>query len=62
VTLRDARLDAGLTQADVANRIGTTQSSISDWEAGVSVPLATSLDLWAAVFGLVPILVKAVDS
>ena len=36
--LREARLRAGLTQADLAQRAETTQSAISRWEAGATRP------------------------
>jgi transcriptional regulator with XRE-family HTH domain len=32
--LRQARIDAGLTQAQLAARLGTKQSVVSRWEAG----------------------------
>lgn len=34
VNLRQARLDAGLTQADVAQRLGRSQSYVSKCESG----------------------------
>ena len=61
-TLRDARIDAGLSQRDVAWRFGTVQSAISDMESGVSVPLLTTVDKTAWLFGLVAVLVPTVDS
>lgn len=36
--LREARLRAGLTQAGLARRGGTSQSAIARWEAGGSPP------------------------
>ena len=36
--LRDARLDAGLTQREVAERAGTSQPAIARYEAGRSLP------------------------
>lgn len=36
---RDKRVDAGLTQADVANALGlSTGQFISNWERGISAP------------------------
>src|SRR5688500_796046 len=32
--LRDARVEAGLTQGELAERVGVDQSEISRWEAG----------------------------
>lgn len=37
-TLREARLRAGLTQAELAARIGSTQSVIARWEGGGALP------------------------
>ena len=36
--IRDARRDAGLTQAELANRLGTTQSAVARLEADGSNP------------------------
>lgn len=45
--IREARLRAGLTQAALAERAGTSQPAIARWESGRSVP---SMDV---VFDLV---------
>jgi transcriptional regulator with XRE-family HTH domain len=42
--IRDARLAAGLTQADLARRIRTTQSVVSRWERGGDEPRLSSLE------------------
>lgn len=36
--LREARLRAGLTQAQLARRAGTSQSAIARWESGAVQP------------------------
>jgi transcriptional regulator with XRE-family HTH domain len=36
--LRDARAIAGMSQAELARRIGTTQPVVSRWEQGLDVP------------------------
>lgn len=36
--IREARLRAGLTQAELATRAGTAQSGIARWESGRSSP------------------------
>lgn len=41
--LREGRLRAGLTQAEVAARVGTTQSAIARWEAGKATPSLETL-------------------
>ena len=38
-----ARLGAGLTQKELAERIGTTQSAVARWENGVVVPRLDTL-------------------
>jgi transcriptional regulator with XRE-family HTH domain len=44
--LREARLRAGMTQQEVAERIGTNRPQIARWEAGAMAPsLDTLLDL-----------------
>jgi len=41
--IRAARLRARLTQAELAERIGTTQSAIARWEAGGTEPSLETL-------------------
>ncbi len=45
-TLKRARARAGLTQAELADRVGVTRRTLVDWEAGRSFPRATH---WVAV-------------
>jgi transcriptional regulator with XRE-family HTH domain len=42
--LREARLGAGLTQAGLARRLGTTQSAVARWESGVGSPRIATLE------------------
>ena len=37
--LKFYRLQAGLTQAEVADKLGVTQSALSRWENGANPPL-----------------------
>ena len=46
-----ARTQAGLTQADVAERMGTTQSTVARLEGGRSVPSLRSLQRYAQAVG-----------
>ena len=46
-----ARTEAGLTQADVAERMGTTQSTIARLEGGKAVPSMRSLQRYAQAVG-----------
>jgi len=41
--VRSARRAAGLSQAELARRIGTTQSAVSRWEAGHDEPRISRL-------------------
>jgi transcriptional regulator with XRE-family HTH domain len=41
--IRDARRYAGLTQAELATKLGTTQSAISNWERGIDTPRVDTL-------------------
>ncbi|MGH7542403.1 MAG: helix-turn-helix domain-containing protein [Gemmatimonadota bacterium] len=41
--IREGRLRAGLTQAEVAARVGTTQSAIARWETGKALPSLETL-------------------
>ncbi len=38
ITLRAARVNAGYTQMEAANKIGVSKESISNWERGKSYP------------------------
>ena len=48
------RVEAGLTQAEVAKRMGTTQSVIARLEAGHSLPSMKSLYRYAQATGTKP--------
>jgi transcriptional regulator with XRE-family HTH domain len=41
--IREARRLGGLTQADLARRLGTTQSAVSNWERGRDTPRVDTL-------------------
>lgn len=49
--IREARSRAGLTQADLALRLGTTQSAIARWESGSVSPRVDTLQRILAVCG-----------
>lgn len=44
LVIREARKRAGLTQAELAARAGTTQSAIARWESGAVSPRVETLD------------------
>lgn len=51
VLIRNARLHAGLTQAELARRAGTTQSAIARLEAGRGNPTVGTLTRLLALLG-----------
>ena len=50
-TLRSARRQAGLSQADLARRAGTSQATISAYESGRKVPSVETLTRLLAATG-----------
>lgn len=50
--IREARKRAGLTQAELAARAGTTQSAIARWESGAVSPSVESLDRILSTCGM----------
>jgi len=49
-TIRQLREDAGLTQLEVAFRLGVTPATVSNWERGVFEPKASQLRAIARLF------------
>jgi transcriptional regulator with XRE-family HTH domain len=49
--LRRARLLAGLEQAELAQKVGASRASISNYETGKAQPTATVFVLWAEATG-----------
>lgn len=50
-TLREARLAAGLTQAQLAARLGVSQSTVAGWERPGANPTVRTLDRALAATG-----------
>lgn len=46
-----SRRDAGLTQSELAERLGTTQSAVSRWERGLDEPRLSTLGRIVAACG-----------
>lgn len=59
--IHDARVEAGLSQAELAGRVGTTQSAISRWERGHDEPRLSTVVSVLAACGLVLRLSVGVD-
>jgi transcriptional regulator with XRE-family HTH domain len=51
-TLRDARRRAGLTQAALAQRVGTSQATISAYESGAKQPTVQTFSRLLAATGM----------
>lgn len=50
IRLREARQEAGLTQAQVAGRLGVARPNVARWESGAQLPrVDTALKLAEAV-------------
>ena len=50
--IADARDDSGLTQKDLADRVGVTAQAVSKWERGSSCPDISILDEIADTLGV----------
>jgi transcriptional regulator with XRE-family HTH domain len=50
--IRKARLDAGMTQSDVAKRVHTVISCVSNWETGKRNPGIEQLSILSQIFGI----------
>lgn len=50
--LKKARTDAGLKQSELAQKLGTTNTTISNWEKGVSKP---DLDMLSYICGVLEV-------
>lgn len=51
ITLKAARVNAGLTQAQAAKKIGVEANTISRWELGTSFPQGRYIDKICEVYG-----------
>lgn len=60
--VRSARADAGLTQQELADRLGTTQSAVSRWEKSRDEPRLATLGAILAACGLEATIVVQPDS
>lgn len=55
-TIRAARRKAGLTQKLFAEKLGTSQQMVSEWEKGTHSPKNAYIKLLTATFGDPPVL------
>jgi len=54
-TLAEARRKAGLTQADVATRMGTSQAAVARIESGQGAPKRSTIERYARAVGARPV-------
>lgn len=52
MTLKAARINAGLTQKVAAKEIGVSNKTLGLWEAGVRFPKANKIDKICDLYGL----------
>ncbi|HEN0128854.1 TPA: helix-turn-helix domain-containing protein [Streptococcus agalactiae] len=50
--LKKLRLEAGLTQKELANKLNITQQTYAQWESGRSKPRSKTLELFANFFNV----------
>lgn len=52
ISLKAARVNAGLTQAESAERIGVSVSTIKNWEVGKSFPNQPMIEKICEIYGV----------
>lgn len=52
ITIKAARVNAGLTQTEVANGVGKTKNTIASYEAYATVPDIKTATAMAEMFGM----------
>lgn len=52
LTLKAARVNAGMTQADIAQLVGVTKQTVSNWECGYNAPTAYKLKCLCNLYGV----------
>lgn len=52
ITLRAARVNANMTLADVANKMGVAKQTISNWENGKSEPKISQMEELSKLYSL----------
>ena len=52
MTLKALRINAGLTQKEVADRLGKSNKTISNWENGISFPEPKDIDALCELYNV----------
>ncbi len=51
-TLRQRRIERGITLSELARRLNTSKSTLSAWEKGLAEPRSRGLVRWASALGV----------
>ncbi len=51
-TLRQKRIERGITLSELARRLNTSKSTLSAWEKGLAEPRSRGLVRWASALGV----------
>ena len=52
ITLAAARVNAGMTQEDVAQRLQVSKQTIINWEKGRTIPGIPEIEMLARIYGI----------
>lgn len=52
ISLAAARVNAGLTQEDVAKTLGVSKNTIINWEKGKSIPRVTQMQKMCEIYNI----------
>lgn len=52
ITIKAARVNAGLTQKEAAQKLGVSENVVSNWERGLTVPRIDQIPAIEAAYGL----------
>lgn len=52
ITLKAARVNAGMTQTEAAKRIGVSISTLKNWESGNTFPKQPQIEAMCEIYGI----------
>lgn len=52
ITMKDARINARISQTEIARRLGVTSGAVSQWEKGTSAITARQLERFCEIVGV----------
>lgn len=52
ITLKAARVNAGMSQSEAASRLGVAVSTLRNWEAGKTFPTKPKIDMICELYGI----------